>query len=127
MVEDIHLLSLYGLSSADELRTHLTLSLAPGARGCGSGALAEGGAHAQMAFASPLAREAALKMQAAWQRLTTFLGVPLRGCERDDRWLQPRSELPALLRLGRRLLAAVAGLRSQPFVIGAAERVLELG
>ena len=104
--EDVHLLDLYSLSSSDNLRNHLSLTLAPGMSGGGGGggysygATGESGSgsasHSTLSITSPLARQTALQLQGAWQRLTTFMGTPLRGCERTDRWLQPRSELPAL-------------------------------
>lgn len=66
--------------------------------GFGGGSVGGGGAMSRvhLSMDSPLARLVALEVQAAWQRLTTFLGAPLRGCERADGWLQPRSDLPSL-------------------------------
>ena len=99
ILEDIHLLDLYSLSSSDHLETSLTLTMTPGMSGSGAATTQKGVKGARLpvlSLSTPLARQAALQLQAAWQRLTTFLGVPLRGSERNDNWLQPRSELAAL-------------------------------
>ena len=112
---DEHLLSLARMASADDLRTRLTLTVAP-SRESAAGAAARAGhqrfhhgephgaAHATaacpraltLAVSTPLARTAACHLQVAWGLLTTYLGVPARGAERHDGWLQPRSELASL-------------------------------
>ena len=95
--EDVHLLDWRGLASSDQLRSNITLTAIAGAiQGDGCTAVSPSEPSPGLAVYTPLARDVALQLQAAWQRLTTFFGVPPRGCERLDRWLQPRSELAAL-------------------------------
>ena len=101
---DAHLLTLEVVGSSDQLRRHVRL-------GFGAGARANGGQRVRAVAASlgdwrhPLygaeahvpVTAVAQHVQAAWRRLTTFLGVPVRGRERSDSWLSPRSELGATL------------------------------
>ena len=118
VLHDGHLLDLSRLSSADQLRTSLNLTLRATSSGTistsdagpvGSVSSSAGASKSVYAIqslgtprvtilsiASPLARPAALQIQGAWQRMTTYLGSPLRGSERSDGWLQPHSDLPSL-------------------------------
>ena len=81
LLADEHLLSLSALASADGLHESLQL------RFDGS---------CWLELCSPLVRQAAAALQSAWQRLTACMGAPVRGRERADGWLMPRSEIECL-------------------------------
>ena len=81
-----HLLELRRIDSADGLRSTIRLAFAGGGNAGGSGVLVR---------CLP-AKRVGRVMVASWARLTTFLGVPPRGFEREDGWLGPVSLLTSL-------------------------------
>ncbi len=88
-----HLLELRRIDSADGLRSTIRLAFAGGGGNDGSGSA--GGGSAVLVRCVP-AKRVGRVMVASWARLTTFLGVPPRGFERDDGWLSPASLLTSL-------------------------------
>ena len=115
--QEEHLLSIRRMGSSDALRSTLHLAIASYAWRTGSGShpptqtllsrrchgAASHTAHAApptgpprrptcspggaICISSSLARTVAVQLQAAFQRLHSFLGVPVRGRERRDHWL----------------------------------------
>ena len=86
-----HLLELRRIDSADGLRSTIRLAFAGGGNAGGD---ASGGS-AVLVRCVP-AKRVGRVVVASWARLSSFLGVPPRGFEREDGWLGPVSLLTSL-------------------------------